>query len=222
MRLEEVAQQCRAAGSPQVLTSICDLSLESECIRAVGNTIAHFHGLDVFVNSAGRVKVSEGKFEDDSIDDYDMCMAINTRSPYILTKLCIPHLRKSKGNIVYVSSIYGIRPSPGSTVAYGISKSAVDGMTRTLAMSEGENGVRVNSINPGFVRTRMMMNAGITDESTDDGAWSNMDKLTLRGKIADPEEIAATIVFLASNLSSYTTGQNMIVDGGSTIKKNIA
>jgi len=212
-KLEGIAESCRTAGSTDVLVGIHDLSIESECVKSVSETISHFGKLDVFVNSAGILV--QGSILTLSLEEYDRCMNINTRAAFILTKECIPHLIKSQGNIVHVSSVTGLRAFPG-VLAYNMSKASVDQLTRTVALEVAEKGIRVNAVNPGVIVTEVHKRAGMTDDAYK--AFLDHSKTThAMGRVGSVEEVASTIEFLASSKSSFITGQTLPVDGGRSI-----
>merc|ERR1719430_1081116 len=96
--------------------------------------------------------------------DYDKVMNINTRAAYLLTQAAIPHLLSSKGNIVHVSSVTGLRAFPG-ILAYNMSKAALDQLTRSVALEVAEHGVRVNAVNPGVIQTEVHKRAGMDNEA---------------------------------------------------------
>eukprot|EP00088_Acartia_fossae_P005909 TRINITY_DN12677_c0_g1_i1.p1 TRINITY_DN12677_c0_g1~~TRINITY_DN12677_c0_g1_i1.p1 ORF type:complete len:258 (-),score=47.52 TRINITY_DN12677_c0_g1_i1:77-850(-) len=212
-KLEEVAQKCKTLGASKVLAVSHDLSIESECIQAVQDTINEFNGIDVFVNSAG-ILVSGG-IETLSAEDYDKCMNINTRCAFILTQQVIPHLIKSKGNLVHVSSVTGLRAFPG-VLAYNMSKAALDQLTRTVALEVADKGVRVNAVNPGVIVTEVHKRAGMND--ADYEKFLEHSKTThAMGRVGTVQEVAATIGFLASPEASFITGQTLAIDGGRSI-----
>jgi len=103
--LNRVAEVCKTAGASEVLILSKDLAITEECISAVEDTVDHFKELDVLVNSAGIVV--SGDTASLSVDDFDRCMNINTKAAFILSQKTIPYLRKSRGNIVHVSSVTG-------------------------------------------------------------------------------------------------------------------
>jgi NAD(P)-dependent dehydrogenase (short-subunit alcohol dehydrogenase family) len=149
--LQVTKTQCleRAAGSltdQEVLLIRADLSSESDTERVVRETIARFNRIDVLVNAAGII--DKGTTESTSLSAYDAMMNINLRSVFHLMQLTIPQLRLTKGNIVNVSSVTGLRAFPG-VVAYNMSKAGLDQLTRTAALELAAAGVRVNAVNPG-------------------------------------------------------------------------
>ncbi|RZB40996.1 adh short, KR and/or Shikimate DH domain containing protein, partial [Asbolus verrucosus] len=140
--LKEVATQCSTPGntiSPLLLTG--ELTNENETQNILDKTITHFGRLDVLVNNAGILET--GSVETTNLQQYDRVMNTNVRSIYHLTTLAVPHLIKTKGNIVNVSSVNGIRAFPG-VLAYCVSKAAVDQFTRCVALDLAPKQVRVN------------------------------------------------------------------------------
>lgn len=210
---KEIEIRCREAGSPDVLVCPSDLSIEIDCIKAVQQAVDYFKGLDVMVNSAG-ILVG-GSIETLSSEDYDRVMNTNTRAAFILTQQAIPHLIKTKGNIVHVSSVTGLRAFPG-VLAYNMSKAALDQLTRCVALEVADRGVRVNAVNPGVIITECHKRAGM-----DDAAYQKFlehSKTThALGRPGTVEEVASTIAFLASDAASFITGQTLAIDGGRSV-----
>ena len=164
------------------------------------------------VNNAGII--APGTVEATSLEIYDRLMRVNVRAVFQLMQLCIPHLRKTKGNIVNVSSVNGLRSFAGVT-AYCMSKSALDQLTRCAAieLATDGSGIRVNSVNPGVIETAIHRRGGMSDEQY--AAFLEKCKTThAMGRHGQPEEVAKAIAFLASEDSSYTTGETLSVDGG--------
>ena len=143
--LEKVAADC--GNSENVLVIQADVTNQEDAKKIVDETIKKFLKLDVLVNNAGIIET--GTIETTSIEQYDRVMDTNMRSVYYLTMLAVPHLIKTEGSIVNVSSVNGIRSFPG-VLAYNISKAAVDQFTRCVALELAPKKVRVNAVNPGF------------------------------------------------------------------------
>ena len=174
-------------------------------------TVKKFGRLDILVNNAGFGEC--GSIETTSLEQYDRIMAVNVRAAFQLTMLCVPHLIATCGNIVNVSSAAGTRSFPGK-LAYGISKSAVDQMTRCTALELASKGIRVNGVNPGVILTEFCKRLGLTEDQV---AESNAHHKEIHplGRVGDAEEVAQAIAFLASSGSaSFITGEHLHVDGG--------
>ncbi|CAD0197526.1 unnamed protein product [Chrysodeixis includens] len=210
--LEKTAKECELQ-SPSKLTPLSvvgDVDKEADIERLIKETIDHFGQLDVLVNNAGIMGM--GSIENTSLEQYDSIMNTNVRGPYYLTMLATPHLVKSKGNIVNVSSIAGLRSFPG-VLAYCTSKAAMDQFTRCVALELAGKGVRVNAVNPGVIATNIRLRVGVSE--ADYAAYLEKCKEThALGRTGTTLEVANTIIFLASDAASNITGISIPVDGG--------
>ncbi|CAI9618006.1 unnamed protein product [Staurois parvus] len=153
-----------------------------------------------------------GTVENTTLEDYDRVMNTNVRSLFYLSQLAVPHLIKTKGNIVNVSSVTGQRSFPG-VLAYCVSKSAVDHMTRCVALELASKQVRVNAVCPGVIVTEVHKRAGMSEEQYQEFLKHTQETHAL-GRPGRVEEVARTIAFLASDAASFITGVTMPVDGG--------
>lgn len=207
--LNETAAKCLATKQPP-LEIVGDVMNEQDCVRIVDTTIKHFGKLDVLVNSAGILE--PGSIETATLESYDRTMNANVRSIFHLTQLAVPHLIVNKGNIVNVSSVTGIRSFPG-VLAYNISKSAVDQMTRCVALELAPKGVRVNSVNPGVIVTEVHKRGGMDDRTYEEFLKRSAATHAL-GRVGTADEVAQAIGFLASDAASFITGVQLPVDGG--------
>uniref|UniRef100_A0A3B4VJI7 Zgc:101858 n=1 Tax=Seriola dumerili TaxID=41447 RepID=A0A3B4VJI7_SERDU len=206
--LSKIAKQCTDCGAPLLVPG--DLTDEETVKKSVEQTIAHFGRLDVLVNSAGILAM--GSIETTNLAQYDKVMNINVRSVYHLTQLCVPHLIKTKGCVVNVSSVNGQRSFPG-VLAYCMSKSAIDQFTRCVALELAEKQVRVNSVCPGVIITDVHKRAGLDEEQY--AQFLAKCKTThALGRPGEVEEVAHSIAFLASDAASFITGVNLPIDGG--------
>lgn len=208
--LKAIAMYCEKAKGIQPLTIVADLTEDSDVERVVKETIDHFGRLDILVNNAGIVVM--GGLKNSNMETYDKVMATNMRSVYHLTMVATPHLIESKGCIVNVSSIASHMPSTTAT-AYHISKAAIDHFTKCAALELAPDGVRVNSVNPGFVKTNLLKNVGLNQDQLD-LLSQNMVGRTPMKKIIESEDIAALIAFLASDKAKSITGCNYTIDAG--------
>lgn len=144
--LNKIGRECEAIGKQKPLIIVADVTKTEDNLRVIDGTIKKFGRLDVLVNNAG--KGQNGTIESTSLEQFDDIMETNLRSVYHLTKLAVPHLIKSKGNIVNVSSVAGTR-SFANSLSYCVSKAALDQFTRCVALELAPKQVRVNSVNPG-------------------------------------------------------------------------
>ena len=188
----------------------CDVSNKDERINLVNYLKSKNYELDVLVNSAGILR--NGTIENTSLDEWNYMIEINLTSIFHLMNLCIPLLEKRKGSIVNVSSVTGLR-SFTNILAYCVSKAGVDHLTRCAALELASKGIRVNAVNPGVVVTNCHLNSGMDQESYK--KFLEHSKTTHPiGRVGNPEEIAELIYFLASEQSSWITGETIAIDGG--------
>ena len=207
--LRDVAARIRALDT-DALTLRADLSSSVEAERVVAETIETFGGIDVVVNAAGHI--SSGTIENTSLEAWDEMMNVNVRAAFQLIQKALPSLIERRGNIVNVSSVTGLRAFPG-VLAYCVSKAALDQLTRCASLELAAKGVRVNAVNPGVVVTEIHKRGGMTDEAY--AAFLEHSKTTHPlGRTGRPEEIAALVLFLASDEASWITGATYSIDGG--------
>ena len=181
-----------------------------ECAGAMNETIKKFGQLDVLVNAAGIIAM--GSISDTSPEAWREMMLINLDAVFYLMQLAIPHLEKTGGNIVNVSSVTGLRAFPG-VLAYCVSKAGVDQLTRCSALDLAPKGIRVNAVNPGVVITNLHRRSGMDDEKY--STFLEHSKTTHPlGRVGEPDEIAEAILYLASGRSGWVTGETLSVDGG--------
>ena len=207
--LKEVEQRIRETGS-EALTIQANLSLDDEAERAVQHAMGVFGGIDVLVNAAGHI--SSGTIENTSLNAWDDMMNVNVRASFVLMQKALPSLIERRGNIVNVSSVTGLRAFPG-VLAYCVSKAALDQLTRCASLELAAKGVRVNAVNPGVVVTQIHKRGGMSEEAY--AAFLEHSKTTHPlGRTGRPEEIAALVLFLASDDASWITGATYSIDGG--------
>jgi len=186
----------------------CDVSDMEQVQEVVDWTVAEYGRLDVMVNNAGIGRAHT--LEETDQEEWDAVRSVNLDGVMHGCKAALPHLKETEGCIINIASIYGLVGGPGAA-AYCTAKGGVVNLTRQLAVDYATEGVRVNSICPGFVETAM------TDDMLDDEEfYSFIMAETPMDRVAQPEEIAGVAVFLASDDASYMTGQNIAVDGGWT------
>ena len=207
--LRSVAAEIRELGS-EALEINADVTSEREARRAVGEALEKFGALDVLVNAAG--VLMNGTIESTSLEDWDMMLDVNLRAVFHLMQLAIPHLAKGRGNIVNVSSVTGLRAFPG-VLAYCVSKAGVDQLTRCAALELAPQGIRVNAVNPGVVRTEIHKRGGMNEDAY--AAFLERSQQTHPlGRVGDASEVAELILFLASERAAWITGATYSIDGG--------
>ena len=169
-----------------------------------------FGGVTTLVNAAGII--ATGTVESTQDDEWDEMLDINLRAPFRLMRALAPMLIVSKGSIVNVSSVTGLRAFPG-VLAYCVSKAGVDQLTRCAALELAPHGVRVNAVNPGVTVTDLHRRSGIDEEKY--AAFLERSKTTHPlGRTGEPDEIAELICFLASARAGWITGETISIDGG--------
>jgi NAD(P)-dependent dehydrogenase (short-subunit alcohol dehydrogenase family) len=187
-----------------------DLADQGQSEAAFARAVEQLGGLDVLVNAAGILK--SGNIEATQLPLWDEMMNINLRLVFQLMQLAVPHLAASRGNIVNVSSVTGLRSFPG-VLAYCVSKAGVDQLTRCAALELAPKGIRVNAVNPGVVVTGLHRSGGMNTEAY--AAFLEHSKTTHPlGRVGDANEVAELIVFLASASAAWITGETISIDGG--------
>lgn len=208
-RLRQVHERIVNDNLPTPLSIVADVTTDAE--RIIRETIEHFNKLDVLINNAGIFLRSN--IVNIDMADFDRIMCTNFRSAVEMTKLAVPHLEKTKGNILNVSSIAGIRMRRDSFV-YGISKAAVNHLTKSCALDLAPKGIRVNAINPAAVRTSLYENnEGLTSQQAN-VYFEKFKHLYPAGRIGEVTDTTAAIEFLISDSASFLTGVLLAVDGG--------
>ncbi|MEM9623482.1 MAG: SDR family oxidoreductase [Pseudomonadota bacterium] len=181
-----------------------DVRDENQWQTLVDEVVAADGEVNVLINNAGIFR--RHRMVNTSTEEFNLVMDINCTGVFLGMRTCAPSMIKSgNGSIVNISSLAGMRGAAGS-IAYGASKWAVRGMTKTASVELARKGVRVNSIHPGLIDTPMADELG--------GPLEKISQRTPLGRVAAPEEVANMALFLASDESSYSTGSEFIIDGG--------
>ncbi|XP_005994410.1 3-oxoacyl-[acyl-carrier-protein] reductase FabG [Latimeria chalumnae] len=208
--LTKIAHQCEEASKEKPLLVPGDLTEEGVVKKTIADTIAHYSQLDILVNNAGILET--GSIENTTMEQYDKVMNINMRSVYELTTLAVPHLIKTKGNVINVSSICGPRSFSG-LLAYCVSKSALDQFTRCVALELASKQVRVNAVCPGVIITEIHKRAGLNEGQYAEFLEHSKETHAL-GRPGKADEVAQGIAFLAAETASFITGVTLPIDGG--------
>ena len=207
---EEVAAAIAAEHGVKAKAIKFDASQMEDCDRLVTESVAALGKLDVLVNNAGIMQWCRST--DYSADAWNRVISINLNAVFHTSRAALPHLLKTQGNIVNMASAAGLQ-GVAFAPAYSASKSAVLGLTRSMAVEYADTGVRVNAICPGAVDTPLNNKAPIPD-------WMDMSKIASlfpkTKKSSAPEEIAGAVAYLASADACNVTGITLSVDGGQT------
>ncbi|XP_063375417.1 3-oxoacyl-[acyl-carrier-protein] reductase FabG-like [Cydia amplana] len=212
--LRRIAAYCEKVKGVKPLTITADVTEDADVERIIDEAMKHFQKLDVLVNNAGVLK--PGGIKNSNMDNYDTVMSTNMRAVYHLTMRATPHLIESKGCIVNVSSIASTKPN-ALTIAYNVSKAALDQFTKCVALELAADGVRVNSVNPGFVKTNILSDTGLSEDQLELVVQNIVNNMPLK-KPLQADEVAGVIAFLASNKAKSITGSCFVIDGGSLLK----
>jgi 2-keto-3-deoxy-L-fuconate dehydrogenase len=201
----------RAGGQAEALTH--DVTNEADCAR-VGDTVhARHNRLDILMNNAGIGHV--GTMLTTTGADLDRVLGVNVRGVFNVTKVFLPRMiERGRGSIIHMASTTGV-VGVRDRLAYGVSKHAVVGLTKSMALDHAKTGVRINCICPGRVETPFMM-ARINEYPDPKAAYREMSDTQAIGRMGQPEEIASVALFLASDESSFMTGSAVVADGGWT------
>ncbi|MEU8135397.1 SDR family NAD(P)-dependent oxidoreductase [Streptodolium elevatio] len=202
---EEVAAEVRALGR-KALAVACHVGDWAQCEALVAAVVAEFGRIDVLVNNAGIAPVPPS-LDAVTEDLFDKTMAVNLKGPLRLTALAAAHMPRG-GSVVNISSKASLHPSP-FTVVYAAAKAGQNALTKAAAQEFGPRGIRVNSIVCGMFHTDSLHKSLPTEPMQADMAA----RVSL-GRIASPEEIVGTALYLASDASSYLNGELITLDGG--------
>lgn len=207
--LNAVRAEARKKGG-KIKTYLADIVETTQVENFFDYMSKNFGRADVLVNAAGIIK--NGSIEQTSLADWDETMNINLRSMFFMMQKSLPLLEKTKGNIVNVSSVTGLRAFP-NVLAYCVSKAATDQLTRCSALELAPQGIRVNAVNPGVVVTNIHRRGGMEEEKYQ--AFLEHSKTTHPlGRVGQTSEVAELIYFLASEKASWITGATYEIDGG--------
>ena len=207
-RLDELATQL-----PGSIAVACDVSDATQRESLVQDVINKTGRIDILVNNAGIGIVKS--VEKESLDDFESVLQVNTTAVWHLAKLCGQHMvAQGSGSVINVASVLGLVGStPIKQVNYVASKHAVIGITKELALQWARKGVRVNSLCPGWFLTEMT-----SGMESDDGSQRMIAQNSPIPRMGYEHELDGAILFMASDASSFMTGQSVVVDGGWTTR----
>jgi NAD(P)-dependent dehydrogenase (short-subunit alcohol dehydrogenase family) len=201
--------ELQAAGAEAVYVHL-DVTNEADWLEAVRTAERRFGKLDVLVNNAG---ISMRKsIEETTAEEWDEIMAVNVKGVFLGTKHALPAMRRAGGgSIVNISSVAGLVGSMTTSAAYTATKGAVRLFTKAVAIQLVEDNIRCNSVHPGPISTEMIR--GLV---ADEAAWDQRLARLPMGRAGTPEEVAYGVLYLASDESTYMTGSELVIDGGTT------
>jgi meso-butanediol dehydrogenase / (S,S)-butanediol dehydrogenase / diacetyl reductase len=205
-RLEEVADV-----SDSIAIWSGDLIAADDCDELMADTIDEFGSLDCLVNSAG--VIVRANVADTSNEDWRYTMGINLDAPFYLSRAALPHLLQSAGSIINLASDWGLKGGDRAA-AYCASKGAIIQLTKAMAIDHARDGIRVNAVCPGDVDTPMLSNEAEDKDIDLDDFLAQAAEESPNGRIGTPEEVAALILFLASDVAAHITGTAIPIDGG--------
>lgn len=201
---EKALQLVEELGRERVKAVYCDVSKSGDIKQCIEESIAFLGGIDILVNNSGMTK--DGIMLRMSENDFDEVIDTNLKSVFLLTKATLKTMIRKGGSIINISSVMGLYGNAGQT-NYSASKAGIIGLSKAVAKEYGTRYVRCNVIAPGWIQTDMTR--GLSESVKD-----KFDGKTCLNRMGKPSEVADTVVFLASDMSSYITGQVIQVCGG--------
>jgi NAD(P)-dependent dehydrogenase (short-subunit alcohol dehydrogenase family) len=214
---DKLTESLKAQDNSMLLGYQADLR-EKEVVEAiVEDVIEKFGKIDILVNNAGVAQLVRFLEMDDRVRDRHF--DINIKGTWNITKCVLPYMVKANyGKIVNLSSVTGPMVADAGEVAYATTKAALLGFTKSLAMEVVENNITVNAIMPGYILTPMVEGIAVeTDEKNPQSVIQGIADGIPMGRLGTIEELGELAAFLASDESSYITGQGIVIDGGSTL-----
>lgn len=209
---EEAREEIEAGGG-SVISVQADVGTMEGCEQIIRETVDKFGGIDVLVNAAGIVV--DGSVETADLDDWDRSMNTNVKSVFMLSRLAMPYLRKTKGSIVNVASVAALKGLKNRAI-YSATKGAMIALSQSMAAEYVGEGIRINCVSPGTVLSPSLQ--GRIDKTDDpEQAMKNFVARQPLGRLGTSDEVAKAIVFASAQGIGFMTGANIVVDGGMTI-----
>lgn len=190
----------------------CDVTVEAEVAALVATTVAEFGRLDYAFNNAG-IEIERTRVAESDIETFDAIMSVNVKGVWLCMKHELLHMQGvGRGAIVNTASVAGLLAAPRMSI-YSASKHAVIGLTKSAAIEYAKKGIRINAVCPAIIDTDMYRRATAADPRKAEMAAH----LHPVGRLGQPEEIAAAVIYLCSDAASFTTGHSLVLDGGATV-----
>ena len=209
---QETVDAIAQAGGEAILIQT-DVGVHEQVARCVEQTVESYGRLDIMVHNAAVYPLHAIESLDD--EALDTTLAVNLKACFWLSQAALPHLRRQGGGrLLFTSSVTGPTVAMPGTAHYAASKSGMNGFIRTAALEFARENITVNGVEPGYILTPAMQALG------DDEEISQMAEMIPMGHLGAPEDIAHTMLFLASDSARYITGQTIVVDGGSTLPES--
>ena len=212
--IEETKQKLKdlGIGDERVEVVFGEMTEDKTLHELVDKTVSKFGQIDVVVNNAGGAAEQIG-LDTAEIESWDYIFNLNLKSLMVLNSLALPYLEKTKGNIVNVSSVDGIKPHP-EALNYSTAKAAVNQYCRNASVLFADKEIRINNINPGWISTEVKKRGGVTEEGQHKFEETWVKRNVPMKRAGKAEEMANIIVFLASSEASFMTGACVVADGG--------
>ena len=211
---QSLAGELTARGPNRALFLECDVSRHEQVRDAIEQTVAEFGRLDCIINNAG-VHPPATSIDETSVELMEDLLQVNYISTFAGAKYAVPHLRRTRGTIINISSMTAVLGQDRSS-AYSATKAAQVGLTKALAVELGCEGIRVNAILPSNIDTPLMRDWAATLDDPE-SALARVAALQVFGRMGTPEEIGRVALFLATEDSSFVTGQALEVEGGASL-----
>jgi 3-oxoacyl-[acyl-carrier protein] reductase len=207
-----VAQSVSREGGTAVVIE-ADVGSRDQVRKAVDHAVTSFGRLDIVVHNAGIYPMAT--IERLTDEDLERTLSVNLKAGFWLIQEALPHLRRQGGGrFLFTSSVTGPNVAMPGTAHYAASKSGLNGLIRTAALEYAREKITVNGVEPGYILTPAMTALGSESEIAE------MAKCIPLGRLGSPDDVANTMLFLASDAAAYITGQTVVVDGGSTLPES--
>ncbi len=209
---QETVDDIVAAGGEAMLVQ-CDVGDHAQVDDVVAKTVAAYGRVDIGIHNAAVYPLHT--IDELSDEVIDQTLSVNMKAAVWLTQACVPHFRQQGGGrMIFTSSVTGPRVAMPGTSHYAMSKGGMNGFIRTAALEYARDNITINGVEPGYILTAAMSALGSDEE------LKAMAECIPQGHLGVPEDIAYTMLFLATDEASYLTGQTIVVDGGSTLPES--